>query len=142
MRIAYSKVAAAGYSSGAQAPLGADSGPGFGWQDVDVLKLGLSHKWSDTLTLLTDWNHGSNPVQSSDVTFNIPAPGVVQDNFTLGFTANIGKGSEITGIFMVAPRTSVTGPSLFNAVPGPGAGGTEMVSMRQTSFGLAWATRF
>ena len=142
VRIAYSKVAAVGNSSSAQAPLGADSGPGFGWQDVDVLKLGLSYRWSETLTLRTGWNHGSNPVQSSDVTFNILAPGVVQDHFTLGFTANIGKGSEITGAFMVAPRKSVTGPSLFNAVLGPGAGGTEMVSMRQTSFGLAWATRF
>ena len=142
VHIAYSKVAAVGNSSSAQAPLGADNGPGFGWQDVDVLKLGLSFKWSDALTLRTGWNHGSNPVQSRDVTFNILAPGVVQDHFTLGFTTSMGKDSEITGAFMVAPRKSVTGSSLFNAVLGPGAGGTETVSMRQTSFGLAWATRF
>ncbi len=142
MRIACSKVAAVGNSSSAQAPLGADSDPGFGWQDVDVLTLGLSYKWSDTLTLRACWNHGSNPVVSSDVTFNIPTPGVVQDHFPLGFTANIDKGSEITGAFMVSPRKSVTGSSLFNVVLGPGTGGAETVSMRQTSFGLAWATRF
>ena len=40
VRIAYSKVAAVGNSSSAQSPLGEDKGPGFGWQDVDVLKLG------------------------------------------------------------------------------------------------------
>ena len=33
-------------------------------------------------------------------------------------------------------------PSLFNAVMGPGAGGTETIGMRQFSFGLAWARRF
>jgi long-chain fatty acid transport protein len=142
LHIAYSKVAAVGNSSSAQAPLGADNGPGFGWQDVKVVKLGLSYKWSDALTLSTGWNHGSNPVQASDVTFNILAPGVVQDHFTLGFTAGLGKDSEITGAFMVAPPKSTAGPSLFNAVLGPGAGGNETVSMRQTSFGLAWATRF
>jgi long-chain fatty acid transport protein len=142
LHIAYSKVAAVGNNSSAQAPLGADNGPGFGWQDVKVVKLGLSYKWSDALTLRTGWNHGSNAVQANDVTFNILAPGVVQDHFTLGFTAGLGKDSEITGAFMVAPPKSTAGPSLFNAVLGPGAGGNETVSMRQTSFGLARATRF
>jgi long-chain fatty acid transport protein len=142
VRIAYSKVPAVGNSSSAQAPLGADNGPGFGWQDVDVLKLGLSYRWSNALTLRAGWNHGSNPVQASDVTFNILAPGVVQDHLTLGFTVSMGKDSEMTGAFMVAPRKTTTGSSLFNAVLGAGAAGNESVSMRQTSLGLAWATRF
>ena len=76
------------------------------------------------------------------MTFNILAPGVVQDHFTPGFTAALGKDSEITGAFMAAPRKATAGPSLFNAMLGPGAGGNETVSMRQTAFGLAWATRF
>jgi long-chain fatty acid transport protein len=141
-RIAYSRVAAVGNSSSAQAPLGADNGPGFGWRDVSVLKLGAAFKWGDALTLRAGWNHGSNPVQASDVTFNILAPGVVQDHFTLGFTAGTGKDSEVSGALMIAPRKSTTGSSLFNAVLGAGAAGTETVSMRQTSFGLAWAQRF
>jgi hypothetical protein len=43
---------------------------------------------------------------------------------------------------MVAPRRSVTGSSFFNAVLGAGAGGSETIGMRQTSFGLAWGTKF
>ena len=43
---------------------------------------------------------------------------------------------------MRAPKKSTTGSSLFNAVLGAGAGGSETVSMRQTSLGLAWAQRF
>jgi hypothetical protein len=43
---------------------------------------------------------------------------------------------------MLAPRQSVTGSSLFNAVMGPGAGGSETVRMRQTAIGLAWSHKF
>lgn len=141
-RIAYSKVAAVGNSSSAQAPLGADNGPGFGWRDVDVIKLGASYQVSEALTLRGGLNHGTNPVQSQDVTFNILAPGVVQNHLTLGFTYNTCKDCELSGAFMVAQRKSVSGASLFNAVLGPGAGGNETVSMRQMSLGLAWARKF
>ena len=44
---------------------------------------------------------------------------------------------------MHAPRKSVTGPSLFNALfPIPNAGGNETISMVQNSFGFAFGTRF
>lgn len=141
-RIEYSKVAAVGNPSSAQAPLGADNGPGFGWRDVSVIKVGAAYRGIAGLVLRAGWNHGSNPVQGSDITFNILAPGVVQDHATLGFTTDLGKGGEITGALMVAPRRSVAGTSLFNRVLGPGAGGSEQVSMQQRSIGLAWAQKF
>lgn len=141
-RIEYSKVAAVGNPSSAQAPLGAENGPGFGWRDVDVFKLGVAYRINDTLTIRGGLNHGTNPVRSQDVTFNILAPGVVQNHATLGFTYGACKDCELSGALMVAQRQSVSGPSLFNAVLGPGAGGTETVSMRQISLGLAWARKF
>ena len=39
------------------------------------------------------------------MTFNIIAPGVVQDHYTLGFTYNLSKDSELTMAYMHAPRT-------------------------------------
>jgi long-chain fatty acid transport protein len=142
MSILYSQVAAVGNSSNARAPLGADNGPGFGWRDVKVTKIGAAYRMASGLTLRAGWNHGGNPVQGTDVTFNILAPGVVQDHATLGFTAHWGRASELTFAAMVAPRKSITGPSLFNGVLGAGAAGSETVSMRQRAFGLAWAQRF
>jgi long-chain fatty acid transport protein len=94
------------------------------------------------LTLRAGYNRGGNPIRPSDVTFNILAPGVMKSHYTAGFTYALSKDSELTGALMVAPRQSVTGPSLFNAVLGPGAGGNETISMRQTSFGLGWSRRF
>ena len=142
VHIAYSKVPAVGNSSGALAPLGADNGPGFGWRDVNVAKLGVAYRGFAGVTLRAGWNHGSNPIQSQDVTFNILAPGVVQDHATLGFTVDLGKGSEITDAWMVAPRKSVAGSSLFDSVLGAGPGGHERISMKQQSLGLAWAQKF
>ena len=141
-RINYSGVAAVGNPSMPVAPLGAANGPGFGWADVTVVKVGAAWRMNDAWTLRAGYNHGSNPISPADVTFNILAPGVVQDHYTLGFTAATGKDSEITGALMIAPRQSVTGSSLFNGVMGAGAAGNETISMRQTSLGLAWSVKF
>ena len=143
-RINYSDVAAVNNPSSNQAPLGAANGPGFGWKDVDVFKLGVAWNLSDALTLRVGYNKGDNPITSADVSFNIIAPGVMTNHYTAGFTFAIDKESEITGMLMVAPRQSVSGGSLFNspAFFGPGNGGSETISMRQSSFGLAWGRKF
>ena len=124
------------------APLGADNGPGFGWRDVDVFKLGVAWQMNSQWTLRAGYNRGKNPITPADVTFNILAPGVMTNHYTAGFTHALDKDSELTASLMFAPRRTVTGSSLFNAVMGPGAGGTETIGMRQFSFGLAWARRF
>jgi long-chain fatty acid transport protein len=76
------------------------------------------------------------------VTFNILAPGIVQAHYTLGMTYAVSKDSALTAAFMRAPRKTVTGSSLFNAVMGPGAGGNESVSLSETSLGIAWSRKF
>ena len=141
-RINYSDVAAVSNPSAAQAPLGAANGPGFGWKDIDVFKLGAAWRLSDAWTLRAGYNKGDNPITSADVTFNILAPGVMKDHYTAGFSYALDKTSEISGALMVATRQNVTGPSLFNAVLGPGAGGNETIGMKQTSIGLAWGRKF
>jgi long-chain fatty acid transport protein len=143
-RINYSGVAAVGNPSSNQAQLGAANGPGFGWKNVDVVKIGVAWRMSDALTLRAGYNKGDNPITPPDVSFNILAPGVVKTHYTAGFTFAPEKDSEWTGFVMVAPRQSVTGGSLFNspAFFGPGNGGTETIGMKQTSVGLAWGRKF
>jgi long-chain fatty acid transport protein len=145
MRINYSGVPSVGNQSNVQAPLGSSNGPGFGWTDVDVWKIGLEYKHDNKLTLRAGYNHSDNPITPSNVTFNILAPGVVENHFTLGFTYAIDKDSEITMSYMYAFSNSVTGPSFFNnfspPLP-PGGGGTEKIEMYQNALGIAWAMRF
>jgi long-chain fatty acid transport protein len=144
-RIEYSGVASVSNPSSAAAPLGAANGPGFGWKNINVFKLGVAWRMSDALTLRAGYNKGDNPITSSDVSFNILAPGVMKDHYTAGFTYAFDKDNEITGAFMVAPRQEVTGPSLFNSpaiIPPGGLGGSETIGMKQTSIGLAWGRKF
>lgn len=142
MRINYGEVASVGRPSLPVAPLGAPDGPGFGWRDIDVVKLGAEWKLSDAWTLRGGVSHGRNPIRAADVTFNILAPGVMTTHYALGFTRAWSGGHELTGALMVAPRRSVTGASLFDAFLGPGAGGQETIRMREVSFGLAWGRSF
>lgn len=141
-RINCSDVKAVNNPSQVQAQLGADNGPGFGWQDIDVFKLGAAWRVSDALTLRAGYNKGENPITPADVTFNILAPGVMKDHYTAGFTWALDKQSEITGALMIARRQSVSGSSLFNGVFGPGAGGSETIGMKQSSIGIAWGRKF
>jgi len=141
-RINYSGVPSVGRPSFPQAPLGAPGGPGFGWRDIDVFKLGVAWQMTPQWTVRAGYNRGENPVQPADVSFNILAPGVMKSHYTAGFTYAMAGNSELTGALMVAPRVSVTGASLMNAMFGPGVAGNETVRMRQFSLGLAWGKKF
>ncbi len=139
MRINYSQVGSIGDQSTsvlfAGTKLGASGGPGFGWSDVNVWKLGFEYALNDQWTLRAGYNHSDNPIQASNVVFNILAPGVVQDHYTLGATYKVTKASEITAAYMHAMQNSVTGPD-------PVFGGTDTIKMYEDSFGVAYDVKF
>ena len=147
-RIDYADVGSVSNASMVPAQLGASGGPGFGWSNITVAKLGVSYQAMPELVLRAGYNHSGNPISSQNVTFNILAPGVIQDHFTLGGTWQLaGSRSEITVAGSYMPSKSVTGPSYLNgmfALQGmpAGSGGTETIKMSEKELGIAWATRF
>jgi long-chain fatty acid transport protein len=146
-RINYSKVKSVGNPSSlllncaggdVSACLGGSNGAGFGWQDVEVWKLGVEYRYNDQLTLRGGYNHSDNPIQAKDVTINILAPGVVQDHVTLGLTYTFQGGGELTAAYMHAFQNSVSGPSFFNNFTAPASSGTETIKMYENSIGVAY----
>ncbi|HEY5637256.1 MAG TPA: outer membrane protein transport protein [Burkholderiales bacterium] len=119
--------------------LGCANCRGFGWDDVDVVKIGVEYVYSPKLTLRAGYGRSGNPIQSRDVTFNILAPGVVQDHFTLGFTWAATPTYELTLAFMHAPEKRVTGASLYGDFGV--AGFNETIRLKETSLGVGWALR-
>jgi len=117
---------------------GGGSSIGFGWQDVDAIKLGVEYQMNQQWLLRAGYNHSDNPIQARDVTFNILAPGVVQDHLTLGFTYTMQGGSELTMAYMHAFENSVSGPANNPYFP---VGGTETIKMHQDALGIAWGTK-
>ena len=125
-RINYSGVSSIGNPSSNMAPLGADNGPGFGWRDINVWKIGAQWQLNPTWTLRAGYNKGQNPITPANVSFNILAPGVVTDHITMGATMQMDKQSELTFTYMHARNNEVTGASLFNNPMFGGGGGTAI----------------
>ncbi len=118
--------------------LGGSSGAGFGWQNIDVWKVGVQYQINDAWTVRGGYNHTDNPVQPQDVTFNILAPGVVKDQWSAGLSFKVDKTSEISAAFMYAQNNSVTGPSMFIGFGAPPTT-TETISMKEYLIGVAYS---
>jgi long-chain fatty acid transport protein len=94
--------------------LGGNKGAGFGWEDMTVYKFGASWKYSDTWTWRAGYSFTDQPIPKDQMTFNILAPGVMEEHITLGFTQTMPSGNEVNLSFMFAPENTVRGPQNFD----------------------------
>ncbi|TAM44628.1 MAG: long-chain fatty acid transporter [Gammaproteobacteria bacterium] len=115
--------------------LGTSNGAGFGWEDMTVYKLGVSHQWNDKLTVRAGWNHGKQPIPAKETFFNLLAPGVVEDHLTLGASWNINKDMEMSANYMHAFSKEVKGSG---SIPSQFGGGEANLRMEQDSIGIAF----
>jgi long-chain fatty acid transport protein len=119
--------------------LGNSGGAGFGWRDVDVLKIGFNYQWSDNLTLRAGFNHNSQPIPRSETFFNVLAPGVIRNHLSLGFTWNVTDDSELSLAYTHAFREKVKGSG---SIPSSFGGGEADLEMYQNSLGVAYGVNF
>jgi long-chain fatty acid transport protein len=99
------------------APLGSTTGAGFGWRDINVYKLGLQWKQSEMWTWRAGYSKCDQPIPSSEVLFNILAPGVIEDHLTAGFSRQMKRGGNFNFAVMYAPSKTVSGANPLE-VPG------------------------
>jgi long-chain fatty acid transport protein len=120
-------------------PLGAQDGPGFGWKNITVFKLGASYELNATTAIRAGYSHSGQPVPGSQTFFSILAPGVVQDHFSLGFTQSVG-GGELSGFFAYAPTKTVSGSGSIppGFPPGGFGGGEANISLKETILGISY----
>lgn len=123
------------FVSGGAGNLGDEAGPGFGWEDVTVYKLGVSYRSSETLTLRAGYDHSGQPVPESETLFNILAPGIVQDHLSLGATWTLSGGSEVSVAYTHAFEETVDGT---NTIPAAFGGGDVSLRMHQDMIGISW----
>jgi long-chain fatty acid transport protein len=119
--------------------LGASNGPGFGWGDMTVFKLGLSYAYSQNLTLRGGFSTTNQPISKSQTLFNMLAPGVIENHLTLGATWATSPTSEWTVSYMHGFSKKVNGSSSISAGFG---GGNANLKMYQDSLGIAYGMKF
>lgn len=137
VQIEYSDIPSLGNQYADTALLGTDNGPGFGWTDVTVIKLGAVYQYNPALTLRIGWNHGDNPVRSSETTINILSPATITDHLTLGFSWVLSDNSELSMTYWHGFENEVKGD--FTA--GNGADAAN-VKMHQDNIGIACSWLF
>jgi len=94
--------------------LGGNRGAGFGWEDMSVYKFGASYQLDDTWTLRGGYSFADQPIPNDQMTFNILAPAVMEDHFSVGFTKKQASGNEWNLSFMYAPEQTLKGPNNFD----------------------------
>lgn len=119
--------------------LGSAQGPGFGWKDVRVLKLGVIHRLNQDWTLRAGYSHASQPVPANQTFLNILAPGVVRDHLTVGFTRKIDQHTQWSGFYGHAFAKTVNGNG---SIPANFGGGEADVRLKESILGVAYGWSF
>ncbi|MDH5644999.1 MAG: outer membrane protein transport protein [Candidatus Heimdallarchaeota archaeon] len=174
--IEYSKVPAIGnthpatcwggtaFNCTAMQPLGDDklggrTGLGFGWRDMNVIKIGFAVKANSKWTYRAGMNYGKTPIPNNQVLFNAIAPAVVERHVTFGATYTPDRKSEISFMFMRAFSNyqecrsyDTDEPSKFGkscetyltgrSISGNGEGGAAGIDMSQYSLGVSYSQKF
>lgn len=138
--IFYGDVPAIANSSSAAAAFGSAGGPGFGWTDVDVFKIGAEWRANDTWTFRAGYAYSDNPISGSHVTMNILAPGVTQHHITAGGAYKISDRDTIEFSGMYVPSSTVSGIEVTPNGANPGR--TIKLNMHQVQVLASWTRKF
>lgn len=138
--IGYSDVGAIGNSTSAPAWFGMAGGPGFGWDDVDVYKLGVIHKLNDAITLRGGISSNNNPIGPEDVTLNILAPGVQKLHLAGGVNYKTSDANSFDFGITYSPESKVRGIEVTPAGANPYH--TNELYMHQLEVTFGWVHKF
>ena len=117
--------------------LGASGGPGFGWQDISVIKLGGSYDLTPAVTLRAGVSHSQEPIPTSQTFFNILAPGVIRDHLTAGLSWQLANHDQLNLAYIHAFRDTVYGSS--TSVPQPFGGGSANIHLEEDSVAISYS---
>ncbi|MCP4187575.1 MAG: hypothetical protein GY763_08245 [Gammaproteobacteria bacterium] len=118
---------------------GATDGPGFGWNSISVIKVGIEAQTSPGMVWRGGINVGESPLDESGVEMSTSflVPGTITTHLTAGFTMQLEGGSELTGVFVHSFEECQSGD--FSASFG---GGEIEACMEQNFLEIGYGTNF
>lgn len=118
---------------------GSDEGPGFGWRNQNIYRLGVVYRASPKWVLRAGYSHASQQIPESQTFFSILSPSVNSQHYTLGASLRLNPAWEVTGFFAKALRDSVRGE---NSIPAFAGGGEVDLDVRAYSGGISFSRGF
>ncbi|VAW76343.1 putative facilitator of salicylate uptake, partial [hydrothermal vent metagenome] len=121
--------------------LGKNDGWGFGWDDINIIKVGVNYMYNSKWTFRAGYNYSESPYDNDQALFNIIAPAIVQKHATVGFTYSPSPTSELTMAYMHAFRESLN--YNYNGTGGfTGFGYSASQAMSQNAIEASYAWKF
>jgi long-chain fatty acid transport protein len=117
-----------------QSCFGGANGPGFGWDDMTILKVGYQWQSGSDMTYRVGASYGKQPISES--TLNILAPAVIETHLTFGLTKKLGKDNEFSLAAMYAPENKVKAASAI------GQADNVEIKMHQFEVEASYAWKF
>lgn len=117
--------------------LGADNGAGFGWNNMDIFRIGAEYQATESLKLRAGVSHADDFADGSQVLFNILAPATIKTHAGAGFTYTINPAWAITGSYLHAFSETLTGTNTAL-----NANDTTELKMEQDEISLGFAYHF
>lgn len=141
-RIHYSDVAAVGNTLQplfAGNAFGSQHGPGFGWDDINIYKVGVNYQASPQLVLRAGYSHNDQPIRNDQTLLNILAPGVITDHVSVGATYALDERQELSLAYTYALLQDVQGAA---SIPTLFGGGEANIEMQQHILGVSYGLKF
>jgi len=120
-------------------PLGAEDGPGFGWRNVSVFKLGAVYRISDQFSARAGISSNHQPIPASQTFFNILAPGVVETHVSVGGTWDLDTANSLNVSYQHAFQKTINGSG---SIPTAFGGGEANLSLAEDVVGFGYSHRF
>jgi long-chain fatty acid transport protein len=125
-------------------PLGATNGPGFGWKNTTTIKFGVNYHLTPSWQVRGGYSYTTQAVPTNQTFFNILAPGVVQNQFTIGATYTspggfLPAGLQFSAYGLYALPQTVNGEE---SIPAAFGGGNANVKLSEKALGLGVGYEF
>ncbi|HKY91232.1 MAG TPA: outer membrane protein transport protein, partial [Nevskiaceae bacterium] len=119
--------------------LGSKHGPGFGWRNQNVYKLGVTWRASDALTLRAGYSYDTQLMRSSETLLAFIAPNPVQHHYTVGASWAFDAAWELSGYAYLSNTGRMAGEDSIPLLLG---GGEADSSQKFYGYGFSVGRRF
>jgi long-chain fatty acid transport protein len=117
--------------------LGGENGLGFGWESLNVFKLGVKWDYSPKWTFRAGVSHNTDFIAPTQALFNILAPATVRTHLTFGFTFRPTSKDAINLSYAHAFKETLEGTNA--SITGPQTGN---IFMEQNEIEIGWSHSF